>query len=144
MYVVNSSGNVISREVLIDLKIINKNFPEPMDDQDGNLSSMSSKDCECITRQPMPDLPTTMPFAPTEENIPKLNDWFLERYKASAFNTCYHQPIPEHGEQRSRTSCRRMWTWASFAKFLKATLPSGAAAWWSPRKSQASSDSRLT
>ena len=41
-----------------------------------------------------PPKPTSLPYPPTAENRSKLEHWLLERYKASVFNTCEHQPLP--------------------------------------------------
>ena len=56
-------------------------------------------DCGCPVRESPPEVPTELPMAPTLENIPKLEKWILERYRASAFNVCECQPLPiMHGE----------------------------------------------
>ena len=39
-------------------------------------------------------MPTKLPYAPTEENIPKLKEWLLDYYGSTAFNTCEHQELP--------------------------------------------------
>ena len=35
-----------------------------------------------------------MPFPATEENKEKMKQFLVERYRASTFNTCQHQPLP--------------------------------------------------
>ena len=40
-------------------------------------------------------MPAQLPFAPSEANVPAMKRWLLERYSASAFNKCTHQPLPE-------------------------------------------------
>merc|ERR1712082_427555 len=50
--------------------------------------------CGCLLRVPPPPAPTKPPFVCSPENVPKLEAWFLERYAASTFNKCVHQPLP--------------------------------------------------
>ena len=54
----------------------------------------SKPDCDCPWRQPPPPRPTSLPFAPTDDNREKLEKWLLDYYQASAFNVCDHQPLP--------------------------------------------------
>ena len=50
--------------------------------------------CGCLKRE-LPPSPVHEPqFPPTLENAGKLQEWLLERYAASSFNTCPHQPLP--------------------------------------------------
>ena len=50
--------------------------------------------CSCPPRQPPPATPPTLPCAPTKDNLPKLKQYILDRYAASAFNRCEMQPLP--------------------------------------------------
>ncbi|KAL8569022.1 hypothetical protein ACOMHN_048270 [Nucella lapillus] len=50
--------------------------------------------CNCPRRQAPPPRPTTLPFAPTESNRQKLEEWLLDYYKKSTFNVCEHQTLP--------------------------------------------------
>ena len=50
-------------------------------------------DCGCPLRV-LPPEPPAMPFPATEENKEKLKQFLVERYQASTFNTCQHQPYP--------------------------------------------------
>ena len=50
--------------------------------------------CSCPSRTLAPDFPTTIPYPPTKENIPKLKAWILDRYGSSAFNNCEQQKLP--------------------------------------------------
>lgn len=53
--------------------------------------------CGCPIRAQPPPLPTEMPFPATDTE--RLKHWILERYSASAFNTCCTQPLPAmHGD----------------------------------------------
>ena len=51
-------------------------------------------ECGCPIRELPPEVPDAIPFAPVIENVPKLKEWILERYKSSSFNVCPHQPLP--------------------------------------------------
>ena len=50
-------------------------------------------ECGCPRRVGPPPPPERLPFEPTKENRKKLQEWILQRYSSSAFNTCDHQPI---------------------------------------------------
>ena len=50
--------------------------------------------CDCPTRELPPSEPAALPCEPTVENIPKIEQYIRDRYKASAFNTCCRQKIP--------------------------------------------------
>ena len=50
--------------------------------------------CSCPRRQMPPSAPALMPCSPTEENLPQLKQYLLDRYAASTFNVCEHQPLP--------------------------------------------------
>ena len=65
----------------------------------GCTEAAGSKTCTCPRRAGTANAPAKIPFAATTENRGKLEAWILEHYKASAFNTCDHQPLPMmHGE----------------------------------------------
>ena len=50
--------------------------------------------CDCPKRSlPSEDTPR-LPCAPTEANLPILKQYIVDRYKASAFNTCERQALP--------------------------------------------------
>ena len=50
--------------------------------------------CSCPRRQMPPSAPASMPCSPSEENLPQLRQYLLDRYAASTFNVCEHQPLP--------------------------------------------------
>ena len=50
--------------------------------------------CDCPPRQHPPPKPTALPFLATEDNRASLQQWLLDYYKSSTFNTCEHQPLP--------------------------------------------------
>merc|ERR1712130_736069 len=51
-------------------------------------------ECGCPIRELPPEVPDAIPFPPVIENVSKLKEWILERYKSSSFNVCPHQPLP--------------------------------------------------
>ena len=57
-------------------------------------STVIDMQCTCPKRQQPPPRPTHLPFAPSEENIPLMKQWLLDRYAGSTFNRCPHQPLP--------------------------------------------------
>ena len=66
---------------------------EPNECSNSGVPTSMSEPCECPRRELPPEIPDVLPFAPTAENAPKLRQFILDRYKASAFNTCEHQPL---------------------------------------------------
>ena len=99
----NASSLILSLEACEDLGYVKKDFTAPEQVQfTSNAATRAGKnpdcDCECPVRETAPDAPTVLPFEPTPDNVPKLEQWIRERYAASAFNTCECQPLPAmHG-----------------------------------------------
>ena len=50
--------------------------------------------CGCPVRQLPPEVPSSLPFEPTEENIVKMEEWIFKQYLSSSFNVCEQQPLP--------------------------------------------------
>ena len=50
--------------------------------------------CSCPKRELPPQQAPRLPCSPTEENLPTIKRYILDRYKASAFNTCERQALP--------------------------------------------------
>ena len=65
----------------------NSGVPSPGD-------KSGTRPCNCPPRQLPPTSEPMLPCAPTQENLPILKKYILERYQASAFNCCEHQPLP--------------------------------------------------
>ncbi|CAG2222071.1 unnamed protein product [Mytilus edulis] len=105
VYITDSSDKFfLSKEACITLGIISENFPT-IGEITGSVTDTSALtndenrfttqiDCNCPKRQSPPPTPVKLPFSPTEENVPKLQNFLLEHYKSSTFNTCEHQPLP--------------------------------------------------
>ena len=100
VYFTNRTNRLfLSKQACLALGIISVNFPtigEALETSDTPTSPDSSmfRECQCPPREQPPPPPTSLPFAPTEENIDKLQNWLLNHYKSSTFNTCEHQPLP--------------------------------------------------
>ena len=118
VYVTSDSDKLfLSRETCMALGIITKNFPmlgetlntcssiEPdtacnataptPSDRDMQTSEGSdSPPCTCPRRTTPPPKPTTTPFPATENSRMKMQQWLLDYYRTSTFNTCEHQPLP--------------------------------------------------
>lgn len=68
---------------------------QPTSSQDSMSTSYKDSDkCKCPKRESPPPLPSALPFPATEANREKLQQYLLDRYKSSTFNTCQHQPLP--------------------------------------------------
>ncbi|CAH3041519.1 unnamed protein product [Pocillopora meandrina] len=71
----------LSRETCMALGIITKNFP-------------IQPPCTCQRRITPPPSPQPPPFPATENSRMKMQQWLLDYYRTSTFNTCEHQPLP--------------------------------------------------
>ena len=63
--------------------------PHQLDD-----TTKSESTCNCSKQQSLPNRPENLPFFPIEENNNKMEQWLLNRFSASTFNSCPHQPLP--------------------------------------------------
>ena len=113
-YVTDSSDKIfLSREACEGLGMISPSFPKigevqtsahVIGDSTGegytptaaidNHGSSNIAPCGCLKREAPPSPPNKLPFQPTEDNREKLQDFLLNYYKSSTFNTCEHQPLP--------------------------------------------------
>ncbi len=82
----------LSRHAQEQLQIIPKSYP-----QVGAATAVhdaGQQTCNCPTRAPPPGRPQQLPFQATKENNSMMRSWLVDRYKASTFNKCPHQPLP--------------------------------------------------
>ena len=105
-YVVsNVQQSFLSKQCLVELGIISEDFPKAGEAwiRHGEIAGNSAEaacnydgagSCNCPVRELPPSQPAALPCDPTVENIPKLEEYIRERYKASAFNNCWRQKIP--------------------------------------------------
>ena len=100
VYVTDKSDKLfLSREACIDLGIIPNKFPT-MDEAEGTNSisatatSPPQQECQCPKRTKPPPIPTSLPYPATEANREKLQQYLLDYYNSSTFNTCEHQTLP--------------------------------------------------
>ena len=101
LYVTNrDNGLLLSQEACIDLGFIDPEFPTIKSSQVCATKTSKKPDCDCgcPVRSLPPEVPSQIPFPPTPENVPRLEQWIFEYYAASAFNCCECQPLPKmHG-----------------------------------------------
>ena len=98
VYVANNlDGFYLSEKALVDIGLWSKPPQMCYESQNAATKKLPKKDkeCDCEPRSPAPEAPEKIPFAPTEENKPMLESWLIDNFKASAFNTCTHQPLQE-------------------------------------------------
>ena len=110
-YVTDTSDKFfLSREACVSLGIISDDFPTvgliddaPMqstatkiqDDLNSAFINMNNKkQCDCAKRQLPPPPPKQLPFPAKDGNRSKLQQYLLDYYKSSTFNTCEHQTLP--------------------------------------------------
>lgn len=97
-YVTNNSDKLfLSREACVALGIIPDSFPSVGTYSEKMIAEGSlqkTQTCQCPTRQLPPPLPTTLPFAATNNNRLNLRDFLLNHYRSNTFNTCEHQALP--------------------------------------------------
>ena len=96
----NTRGLYLSETALKELGVISQEFPnDTCNHSTVNAVSSASACCTddgadvCVERGPTPPRPVELPFEPTKENIPKFEQYFLDTFKESAFNTCTHQRL---------------------------------------------------
>lgn len=88
----NTSGFYLSQTALKDLDLLPFDFPTSLS-QSSSTMAKEMAPCGCPHRKPVPTRPKTIPFKPIQANRDKLQQWLLECFKSSAFNTCPHQPL---------------------------------------------------
>ena len=107
----NSDKLFLSREACVALVMITEHFPtigetagstqvaannvkniavETIEVIDGS----SHTECGCPKRETPPPIPTNLPYPATEEFRADLQQYLLDQYKSSTFNTCERQSLP--------------------------------------------------
>ena len=82
------------------LGLLSEDFPQSTASASSAQEEQDDMECEgcgaskCINRTSPPERPESLPFPPTEENIPRLEQWFLDQFASSGFNMCTCQPLP--------------------------------------------------
>ena len=100
VYVTDSTDKLfLSREACVDLGIIPNTFPtvgeaEETESADTVNTLLLQQECQCPRRTKPPPIPTSLPFPATEANREKLQQYLLDHYASSTFNTCEHQALP--------------------------------------------------
>jgi hypothetical protein len=112
MYVAsNVSRTYLSLSTLTDLGVVDEAFPRI-----GDIAEVAStstvqgaslppctnsgipvpgeQQCFCTARTLPPTSKPSLPCPATEENLPKLKQYIIDRYASSTFNICKHQPLP--------------------------------------------------
>ena len=95
------NGFYMSQDVMIQLCIVPREFPAiggakaTVCSNEGEEDPSSDDNCPCYPRSPPPGRPDELPMTATVENIPKMKQYLLDRYKESVFNQCTHQPTPK-------------------------------------------------
>ena len=90
VYICNKIDRIyLSKKGCIETNILPKCFPYPM-----NLTTTSVESIETNkTQPPSPNRPLKLPFPPTEENIPKLEEYLRKAFNNTAFNKAIPFPI---------------------------------------------------
>lgn len=91
----DSEAFFLSHSAQEQLKIIPTSYPQvgaaaAVHDAKKELE----KECDCPARAPPLGRPELLPFPATKANTPRMQQWLLDRYAASTFNKCPHQPLP--------------------------------------------------
>ena len=116
VYVTDKTDKLfLSREACIDLGIIPNKFPT-MDEAEGTYSvnsigvtstSPPQQECQCPKRTKPPPIPTSLPYPATEANREKRQQYLLDYYNSSTFNTCLQTSDPTtHGRPTNETNDR--------------------------------------
>ena len=100
VYVTDNTDRLfLSREACVDLRIIPGTFPTMGEAQEtkptGSINVINTpQECHCPRRTKLPPAPTSLPFPATKANREKLQQYLLDYYASSTFNTCEHQTLP--------------------------------------------------
>ena len=95
VYVTEESNKLFfSRETCEALGMISGSFPTVGESVPAQQTIQTPAACNCPRRQKPPPKPTQPPYPATEANRERLQQWLLEYYKSSTFNTCEHQSLP--------------------------------------------------
>ena len=114
MYVSNAVKQVyLSLDTCVALQVLPTTFPQigscPPSSLIANIENGKSgiyqctntgiiqpgtEKCSCPTRELPPKGQAKLPCEATEENLPVMKEYILNRFASSAFNTCQRQPLP--------------------------------------------------
>ena len=89
----STSKFYLSRQALIQLGVIPKDFPQVGAAAESASIEGNSAVCGCPCRSLPPSRPQQLPFKACKENIEKMKSWLGERYSNSTFNKCTHQVL---------------------------------------------------
>ena len=97
-YVTDSLDKLfLSRETCVALGLISESFPlvhSPVEHSVADVHASGTAPCGCPIRQPPPPLPDALPVPISEGYREKLQQYLLDYYRSSTFNTCEHQQLP--------------------------------------------------
>jgi hypothetical protein len=89
----------LSRTCLLELGCIPRSWPYPSQEAETCATLITDKlaPCGCSERSETPTAPRKPPFpvTDTEECRARLQEWLLDTYRSSTFNTCPHQILQE-------------------------------------------------
>lgn len=104
VYITNSTDRLfLSREACVDLGIVAPHFPtieesneteSVGDPMNAAVTTPPQQECHCPKRTKPPPTPTSLPYPTTEANREKFQQYLLDYYASSTFNTCEHQALP--------------------------------------------------
>ena len=80
----------VSREALIQLKVIPEDFPRVGAAASGISTIELYAPCGCLLLSFAPAQPHQLPFKAIPENNDKMKEWLIHRYASSTFNKCVH------------------------------------------------------
>ena len=89
----NTQKFYLSREALIQLRVIPKNFPRVGAVTETSSIENKKAECGCPLRELPPGRPARLPFPCWPENNHKMKEWLAEIYASTSFNKCPHQPL---------------------------------------------------
>jgi hypothetical protein len=92
----------LSRETLIQLNIISKNFPEVGGAREISALEHKKSSCGCLSRTLPPERPNHLPFTCCPKNNSKMKDWLLTRYAG-----IYVQQVSSSATTRNDRSTRK-------------------------------------
>ena len=79
----------LSLKACKDLGLVPLEFPHHVPVVASSRASVTADDTPTV----LPDRPSSMPFAPSEENVSRLEEWLLQHFSSTTFNTS-REPLP--------------------------------------------------
>ena len=84
-----------AKHVIADMNNNGFSFVRALNAGCTNVTRNNMLSCSCPQRECVPTRPKTLPFSAKPENIDKMREWLIHKFRSSTFNTCPHRPLQQ-------------------------------------------------